>query len=226
MWGIPIHMETSETAKADIILLNFLRAKNSRVQDAYNMLIKSLEWRKAYGADSIVEQDLGFKTLENRVCYNMGYDRQGCPVSYTDYSDFFEVVTPRGLYEQTSLYKEIFSIYENQKKFIRWRIQVIERLIRMLNFKAGGVNSIVLVQDYKHRFSRPLLDVDEKIFSILRDNYPGMISYKILLNVPWISRAVISLRSLFNGNESMKLVISDEASVPETLYKLAFFHYI
>nr|GEX11256.1 hypothetical protein [Tanacetum cinerariifolium] len=31
--------------------------------------------------------------------------------------------------------------------------------------------------------------------------------------------AVISLRSLFNGNESMKLVMSDEASVPKTLYK-------
>nr|GEW33099.1 hypothetical protein [Tanacetum cinerariifolium] len=123
------------------------------------MLIKSLEWRKAYGADFIIEQDLGFKALENRVCYNMGCDRQ------------------------------------------------------------GGVNSIILVQDFKHRASRPLIDVDEKIFSILRDNYPGMISYMILLNVPWICRAVISLRSLFNGNESMKLVMSYEASVPETLYK-------
>ncbi|GKA21009.1 patellin-6 [Tanacetum coccineum] len=174
MWGIPINMEssdTSETAKADVILLKFLTPKYSRVQDAYDMLIKSLEWRKAYGADSIVEQDLGFKTLENRVCYNMGCDRQGRSVSYTNYSNF---------YEQTSLYEEIFSIYENQKKFIRWRIQVIERLIRMLSFKPGEVNSIVLVQDFKHRFSRPLIDVDEKIFSILRDNYPGMISYKVV----------------------------------------------
>nr|GEZ82032.1 hypothetical protein [Tanacetum cinerariifolium] len=179
---------------------------------------KSLEWRKAYGADSIVEQDLGFKTLENRVCYNMGCDRQGRSICYTDYTHFFEVVAPRGLYELTSLYKEIYTIYENQEKFIRWRIQVIERLIRMLSFNPGGVNSIILVQDYKHRdfkhtASRPLIDVDEKIFSILRDNYPGMISYMILLNVPWISRAVISLRSLFNGNESMKLVIFDEASI-------------
>nr|GEZ73462.1 patellin-6 [Tanacetum cinerariifolium] len=59
------------------------------------MLIKSLEWRKAYGADFIVEQDLGFKTLENRVCYNMGCDRQGRSICYTDYTHFFEVVAPR-----------------------------------------------------------------------------------------------------------------------------------
>nr|GEZ43574.1 hypothetical protein [Tanacetum cinerariifolium] len=154
----------------------------------------------------------------------MGYDRQGRSLCYTDYTHFFEVVAPRGLYELPSLYKEILTIYENQEKFIRWRIQVIERLIRTLSFNPRGVNSIILVQDYKHRdfkhrASRPLIDVDEKIFSILRDNYPGMISYMILHNVPWICRAVISLRSLFNGNESMKLVMSDEASVPETLYK-------
>ena len=78
------------------------------------------------------------------------------------------------------LYNEIFKIYENKEKFIRWRIQLIERLIRMLSFKPGGVNSIVLVQDYKHKFTRHLTDVDNKICSILQDNYPGMISYKVL----------------------------------------------
>ncbi|PWA18532.1 hypothetical protein CTI12_AA630060 [Artemisia annua] len=88
--------DTTETAKSDVILLKFLKAKNSRVQDSYNMLIKCLKWRKAYGADSIVEQDLGFKTLKNRVSYNMGCDREGRSVCYTNYSDFFKVVVSGG----------------------------------------------------------------------------------------------------------------------------------
>ena len=142
------------------------------------MLIKSLEWRKSYGAYSIVEQDLGFKTLENRVSYNMNCDKEDRSVCYTNYSDFFEVVVSGG--EYTSLYNKIFKIYENKEKFIRWRIQVIERLIRMLSFKPGEVHSIVLVQDYNHKFTRHLTDVDNKVCSILQDNYPGMISYKVL----------------------------------------------
>ncbi|PWA52816.1 hypothetical protein CTI12_AA450470 [Artemisia annua] len=112
--------DTTETEKYDVILLKFLLEKNSRVQDAYNMLIKSLEWRKAYGAYSIIEQDLGFKTLENHVSYNMGCDREGYSLCYTNYSDFFKLVVPSSAMENQILVGQA----SDSRLWSRWQVYV------------------------------------------------------------------------------------------------------
>ncbi|PWA47964.1 hypothetical protein CTI12_AA494230 [Artemisia annua] len=326
MWGIPINMassDTTETAKSDVILLKFLKAKNSRVQDSYNMLIKCLKWRKAYGADSIVEQDLGFKTLKNRpivipICtlsisnvwehktikrfmfitsifryislenipqqYGGIYrtdNLKTVPVSeimvkvgekfiikiegirahakvwwdvvaggsYFEYSCKFipdeeaslvkmlqnPVKKKAGVcycytaqepgkivisihnrallktklvsyrykvqqlkdcyngYKHIELHKsrkspgvEVYNNLEHDEsanwkepaEIYQKRLQVVERRIKMLTFKPRGVNSIVLVVDYESQLTTELSIVGCEIYSILRDKYPGMISYK------------------------------------------------
>ena len=37
------------------------------------MLLKCLAWRKEFGADSVVEEELRFKELEGVVAYMHGY---------------------------------------------------------------------------------------------------------------------------------------------------------
>jgi len=65
MWGIPL---LGGDDKADVILLKFLRARDFRIGDAHHMLLKCLSWRKEFGADTILEEDLGFnKELEGVV---------------------------------------------------------------------------------------------------------------------------------------------------------------
>ncbi|KAJ1387571.1 GOLD domain [Sesbania bispinosa] len=61
MWGVPL---LGGDDRADVLLLKFLRARDFRVGDALNMLLKCLAWRKEFGADNIVDEDLGFKELE------------------------------------------------------------------------------------------------------------------------------------------------------------------
>ncbi|KAJ6742338.1 PATELLIN-1 [Salix viminalis] len=71
MWGIPL---LSNDEKADVVLLKFLRARDFRVQDSLHMLEQCLSWRKEFGADNIVDEDLGFKELEGVVASMHGYD--------------------------------------------------------------------------------------------------------------------------------------------------------
>ncbi|KAJ9185433.1 hypothetical protein P3X46_005071 [Hevea brasiliensis] len=207
MWGIPL---MSGDEKADVILLKFLRARDFRVPDALRMLDKCLSWRKEFGADSICEVDLGFKELEGVVAYMHGYDREGHPVCYNAY----------GVFKDKEMYERIFGDEEKLKKFLRWRVQVLERGIKLLNFKPGGVNSIIQVTDLKDMPKRELRVASNQILSLFQDNYPEMVARKIFINVPWYFSLLYSMFSPFLTQRTRsKFVISKEGNFPETLYK-------
>ncbi|KAF2288447.1 hypothetical protein GH714_007540 [Hevea brasiliensis] len=207
MWGIPLlHCEE----KADVILLKFLRARDFRVPDALHMLEKCLSWRKEFGADSICEEELGFKELEGVVAYMQAYDREGHPVCYNAY----------GVFRDKEMYERIFGDEEKLKKFLRWRVQVLERGIKLLHFKPGGVNSIIQVTDLKDMPKRELRVASNQILSLFQDNYPEMVARKIFINVPWYFSLLYSMFSPFlTQRTKSKFVISKEGNVAETLYK-------
>lgn len=167
MWGIPLLGTGDE--RADVILLKFLRARDFRVLDSFNMLEKCLAWRKEFGADGIVEEDLGFKELEGVVAYMQGYDREGHPVCYNAY----------GVFRDKDMYERIFGDDEKLKNFLRWRVQVLERGINLLHFKPGGVNSIIQVTDLKDMPKRELRVASNQILSLFQDNYPEMVARKV-----------------------------------------------
>lgn len=208
MWGIPLLGNGDE--KADVILLKFLRARDFRVQDAYNMLVKCLSWRRDFAADGVVEEELGFKELEGVVAYMQGYDREGHPVCYNAY----------GVFRDKDMYERIFGDEEKLKKFLRWRVQVLERGINLLHFKPGGVNSIIQVTDLKDMPKRELRVASNQILSLFQDNYPEMVARKIFINVPWYFSMLYSMFSPFlTQRTKSKFVISKEGNVAETLYK-------
>ncbi|KAL4572428.1 hypothetical protein LXL04_019205 [Taraxacum kok-saghyz] len=209
MWGIPLTM-TSDTEKSDVILLKFLRARDFKVQETFNMLLKCLSWRKDFGADTILEEDLGFKELEGVVAYMNGFDREGHPVCYNAY----------GIFKNHEMYDKIFGDDEKLQKFLRWRVQVLERGIKMLQFKPGGVNSIIQVTDLKDMPKRELREASNHILSLFQDNYPEMVACKIFINVPWYFSMLFAIFSPFLTQRTRsKIVISKEGSVAETLYK-------
>ncbi|KAK3029500.1 hypothetical protein RJ639_037521, partial [Escallonia herrerae] len=207
MWGIQL---LSGDEKADVILLKFLRARDFRVSDSLHMLQKCLSWRKDFEADSIVEEDLGFKELEGLVAYMQGYDREGHPVCYNAY----------GVFKDKEMYERIFGDDEKLKKFLRWRVQVLEKGIKLLHFKPGGINSIIQVTDLKDMPKRELRVASNHILSLFQDNYPEMVARKIFINVPWYFSVLYSMFSPFlTQRTKSKFVISKEGNVAETLYK-------
>jgi hypothetical protein len=207
MWGI--HLLGGDD-KADVILLKFLRARDFRVSDSLQMLEKCLSWRKDFEAETIVEEDLGFKELEGVVAYMNGYDREGHPVCYNAY----------GVFKDKELYEKIFGDDEKLKKFLRWRVQVLERGIKLLHFKPGGINSIIQVTDLKDMPKRELRVASNHILSLFQDNYPEMVARKIFINVPWYFSMLYSMFSPFlTQRTKSKFVICKEGNVAETLYK-------
>ncbi|XP_030477360.1 patellin-6 [Syzygium oleosum] len=207
MWGIPL---LGGDERADVVLLKFLRARDFRVADAHAMLEKCLAWRSEFKADGIVDEDLGFKELEGVVAYMRGYDREGHPACYNAY----------GVFKDRDMYERIFGDDEKLKRFLRWRVQVLERGISALHFKPGGVNSIIQVTDLKDMPKRELRVASAQILSLFQDNYPEMVARKIFINVPWYFSMLYSVFSPFlTQRTKSKFVISKEGNVAETLYK-------
>ncbi|KNA11720.1 hypothetical protein SOVF_132490 [Spinacia oleracea] len=213
MWSIPLLAAAAgedANEKADVILLKFLRARDFKVSEAYTMLEKSLLWRKEFAADGIVEEELGFKELEGLVAYMHGYDREGHPVCYNAY----------GVFKDKEMYDRIFGDDEKLQKFLRWRVQVLERGIKLLHFKPGGINSIIQVTDLKDMPKRELRVASNQILSLFQDNYPEMVARKIFINVPWYFSLLYSMFSPFlTQRTKSKFVIAKEGNVAETLYK-------
>lgn len=207
MWGVPL---LGGDDRADVILLKFLRARDFKVGDALRMLEKCLEWRTEFKADDVLEEDLGFKDLEGTVAYMHAYDKEGHPVCYNAY----------GVFKDREMYEKVFGDEEKLKKFLRWRVQVLERGVKMLHFKPGGVNSIIQVTDLKDMPKRELRVASNQILSLFQDNYPEMVARKIFVNVPWYFSVLYSMFSPFLTHRTKtKFVISKEGNAAETLYK-------
>jgi hypothetical protein len=68
----------------DAMCTRFLRARKWNVDAAFQMLVKSLEWRKKMGADLALTQDMGSSLVqlirECRPSSYIGFDPEGHPV--------------------------------------------------------------------------------------------------------------------------------------------------
>ncbi|WVZ98052.1 hypothetical protein U9M48_043535 [Paspalum notatum var. saurae] len=231
IWGVPLNPPHHSTAAApapaaaatdldaapvpvdervDVVLLKFLRARDFRVRDAHAMLLRCAAWRAEFGADAVVDEDLGFKYLEGVVAYMHGWDRDGHPVCYNAY----------GVFKDRAMYERVFGDGDRLARFLRWRVQVMERGVRALSLTPGGVNAIIQVTDLKDMPKRELRAASNQILSLFQDNYPEMVARKVFINVPWYFSVLFSMISPFlTERTKSKFVIAREGNVAETLYK-------
>ncbi|KAJ6762139.1 PATELLIN-3, partial [Salix koriyanagi] len=73
IWGIPLLKDD----RSDVVLLKFLRARDFKVRDAFVMIKNTIQWRRDFKIDELVDEDLG-DDLE-KVVFMHGYDREGHP---------------------------------------------------------------------------------------------------------------------------------------------------
>lgn len=118
IWGIPLLADE----RTDVILLKFLRARDFKVKEAFTMLKNTVKWRKEFGIETLLEEDLG--TELEKVVFMDGFDKEGHPVCYNVYGEF----------NSKELYLNTFSDEEKRQRFLRWRIQFLEKSIRKLAF--------------------------------------------------------------------------------------------
>lgn len=207
IWGIPLLADE----RSDVILLKFLRARDFKVRDAFTMLKNTIRWRKEFGIDDLIGQDLG-DDLKKTV-FMHGFDKEGHPVCYNVYGEF----------QNKELYQKTFSDEEKRQKFLRWRIQFLERSIRNLDFKPGGISTIVQVNDLKNSpgpAKWELRQATKQALQLLQDNYPEFVAKQVFINVPWWYLAVNRMISPFLTQRTRsKFVFAGPSKSAETLLR-------
>ncbi|RDX73219.1 Patellin-3, partial [Mucuna pruriens] len=207
IWGVPLLADE----RSDVILLKFLRARDFKVKDAFAMIKSTIRWRKEFGMEELLEEELG-DDLEKAV-YMHGFDKEGHPVCYNIYGEF----------QNKELYKKTFSDEDKRVKFLRWRIQFLEKSIRNLDFTPGGISTIVQVNDLKNSpgpAKWELRQATKQALHLLQDNYPEFVAKQVFINVPWWYLAVNRMISPFlTQRTKSKFVFAGPSKTAETLLR-------
>ncbi|CAL9066348.1 patellin-3-like [Musa acuminata AAA Group] len=205
IWGVPLLGDE----RSDTVLLKFLRARDFKVKEAMAMLKNAVLWRKEFGIEALLEEDLGVLEME-KVVFMHGVDKEGHPVCYNVYGEF----------QNKELYAAAFADEEKRKRFLRWRIQYLEKGIRnLLDFKPEGVSTMVQVTDLKNSIGLAKKELRQAL-DLLQDNYPEFAAKQVFINVPWWYLAFNRMISpFFTQRTKSKFVFAGPSKSAETLFK-------
>lgn len=169
LWGVPL-LPSNGAEGTDVVLLKFLRAREFKVNEAFEMLKKTLQWRKDSNIDSILEEE--FSADLSSVAYINGVDRQGHPVCYNIF----------GAFDNEQLYQKTFGNEEKRSHFLRWRCQLMEKSILKLDLKPGGASSLLHINDLKNSpgpAKKELRITTKQAVDLLQDNYPELVAKNV-----------------------------------------------
>ena len=126
-------------------------------------------WKKAFGTDIILEEDLKFDENLDSVAFMHYFDKVGHALCHNAY----------GIFRDKELYQKIFGDDEKIEKFLRLRVQILEKGIKRLDFKHGGVNAMIQITDLKNMPKKELRATSNQILALFEDNYPEMVARKV-----------------------------------------------
>ncbi|KAL7746262.1 Non-classical phosphatidylinositol transfer protein (PITP) [Sorochytrium milnesiophthora] len=164
---------------AAVALLKFLRARDFDVDKSKEMLINALKWRKEFKVAGILAEQ--FPECITSLGDVYGKDKQGCPITYNFYGGM--------------KVDEVFGEDAGPDKFIRWRVQLMERAIQLLDFNSD-IETVMQVHDYLGASMMPgpqMKPVTRQIIQIFQDNYPEFLARKFFINVPAMLSTFFSL---------------------------------
>lgn len=208
LWGVPL-LPSKGYERTDLILKKFLKAKDYNAQNALEMIASTLMWREDFNVDSVLDEMFG-ADLDN-IGIIEGTDNTGHPLCYQLYE---------GFKDREMLWKRLGN-KESCDEFLRWRIKLMEGCIRKLDFKPNGSDSVIQIIDVKN-IPRPLLNElfqgSKKYFSILQENYPGLIFRFVIVNVPMWFFAFYTLNMRLMTRK-YKVMYVKPSAITETLLK-------
>lgn len=76
----------------------------------------------------------------------------------------------------------MFGNEEKREQFLRWRVQVMEKGIQKLDFKPGGVASLLQINDLKNLpgpSKKELRLATKEAVDLLQDNYPEIVARNV-----------------------------------------------
>ncbi|CAG8598553.1 7139_t:CDS:2 [Racocetra persica] len=211
LWGVSLDKNSTDE-RLDVILVKYLRARNFDVPLAKEMLTKSLKWRLEFRTDDILTESFPSDTF-CKVGFIHKHDKKNRPITYNLYG---------GLKNE--------EVFGNLDRFLRWRVQLMEKGIQLLDFKT--VDQMIQVHDYNlvtfASYDKTAKTASKSVTQIMQDNYPEFLAIKFFVNIPWWGDWVFKFISVFlneqtkakfvvtsaNGVKDNMLVVIDEENLP------------
>ncbi|CAN0911454.1 PATL5 [Linum grandiflorum] len=223
IWGVRLQPDLDDGGRTDVILLKFLRARDLKVYQAYEMLSRTILWRTQFGIDELVnfaDEDDSLRNLLDSVCFVHGRDREGYPVCYNVFRHF----------EYEHVYDKLFSSEANIQRLLTWKILSVEKMVRKLDFRVGKISTIVHVNDLKNcpgPEKKGFMMATYRAVQLLRDNYPELVERQIFINVPWRYLAIKRIINPFQTRKKKnKFVFAGPSKSACTLLKYIGVDYI
>lgn len=167
LWGVPL-LPSKDNARTDIVLMNFLRAKDYGVYDAFKMIRKTLRWRREFRVFEILDQEKFSPDLENMWYIDNGKDKEGRLLCYNVFRNI----------KNKELEEEIWGRHNHNYECLRWRVHIMEKSTQQLEFKQGGINSVLMITDLGNSPGNAWKEVrwiNRKMMNLVHDHYPGII---------------------------------------------------
>ncbi|KAF4610435.1 hypothetical protein D9613_006924 [Agrocybe pediades] len=189
IWGISIDPTSPQKdARVSVVLMKFLRARNLNVSEARDMFVNTLRWRESFDIPAALEEKCP-EDVFGGLGYVSGHDKEGRPVTYNIYGGN----------------QDLKAVFGDVKRFIRWRVALMERSVLLLDF--NEIDQMLQVHDY-HGVSLTSRDANSKAAAaeatnIFQSHYPELLYKKFFINIPtllnwifWIFKPLISANTL------------------------------
>ncbi|CAH1762231.1 14652_t:CDS:2 [Entrophospora sp. SA101] len=199
LWGITLSA-TSTDQRLDVILYKFLKARCFNLDEAKEMLTNSLKWRKSFKTDTILDEKFPEDPF-SRIGIIHKTDKLNRPVTYNFYG---------GLDNQ--------QVFGDLDRFLRWRIQLMEKGIQRLDFIT--VDQMLQVHDYDQvslSSYRTAKVASKTVTEIMQNHYPEFLAVKFFINVPWWGDMMFKFISYFLSEETKKKFIVTSSDVKNNL---------
>ena len=170
LWGVPLLPSKGDEA-TDVVLLKFLRARDFKAGAAFEMLRRTLRWRRDWAGFS-ADADADLPEELAGACYLDGADREGHPVCYN----------ALGVFADDAVYKKALGTEEGKARFLRWRVRAMERHVAELDLRPGGAASLLQVTDLKNSpgpAKKDLRVAVKQVLDLFQDNYPELVARNV-----------------------------------------------
>ncbi|CAL1715487.1 unnamed protein product [Somion occarium] len=190
LWGVTIDPNApNKDARVSVILMKFLRARSLNVKEAHTMLVGTLRWREQFKFNELAKEEFPHDIF-GKLGYISGKDKDGQPVVYNLYGSITDMK----------------AVFGDVQRFIRWRVQFMEKSIELLDFV--NIDQMVQVHDYDGVSFLAGRDANQKAAAaeatnIFQNHYPEFLSRKFFINVPtvlswifWLFKPLLSAATL------------------------------